>query len=63
MRQYYESLHKDIGPSPASLRAKFQMDRNADIKRRLKAGDTIENVARRYGLSTIKIEKIRSLGE
>ena len=47
----------------AHERATFQRQRNEDIKRRLRAGDTPENVAHRYGLSLIKIEKIRRLGQ
>jgi len=44
-------------------RATFQRQRNEDIKRRLRAGDTHENVSRRYGLSVIKIKAIERLGE
>lgn len=36
-------------------------DRNADIRRRIRSGQPVEQVARQYGLATDKAERIAGL--
>ena len=49
-------------PEERQARWHFQTKRNDDIRRRIRAGQTGEQVSRHYGLSVQAVERIATLG-